>query len=175
MMAHDRRIANMVWVCRAGVDSIYLGYYLDTKKIYLPWEGFITDLRQYSDISALRTMVKAEKGDATNTSISNWAGQLKNFCFDMQIGDYVMIPHQKSKSYSVAKIKGPYVFDGNNDMGLFHSRLVDIYDYVIPREAFSQSLRYSLGAYRTVFRIRQEKELLLAINGYLEGGANRHD
>lgn len=156
----------MIWVCRAGMNSIYLDAFLSTKKVYLPWDGFKVDLKQYTDREQLKILVRQEKGDVARTSISNWSGQLYTFCWEMKEEDYVLIPHKGSRSYTFGKLVGDYTFCDSNNDGLWHSRSFEILMNDIPREVFSQSMRYSLGAYRTIFKVKDEEELLTAINRY---------
>lgn len=156
----------MIWVCRAGKNSVYLDTFLQTEKIYLPWEGFKVDLKQYPSREQIKSLVCMEKGDAARTSISNWSGQLYSFCWEMNAGDYSLIPHLGSRAYTFAKIIGDYEFCDSDPRDLWHSRKMKILLSDIPREIFSQSMRYSLGAYRTIFRIREEEELLTSISKY---------
>lgn len=156
----------MVWVCRAGKNSIYLDTFLKTKKVYLPWEGFKVDLKQYSDREQLSKLVKAEKGDVARTSIANWSGQLYTFSQVMQVGDSVLIPHTGSRFYTLCKVTSDYNFCDSDENELWHSRDIEILVTDIPRDVFSQSMRYSLGAYRTVFKVKDEEELLTTITRY---------
>lgn len=157
---------NVIWVCRAGRDSVYLDTFLQAKKVYLPWEGFKVDLTHYPSREQIKSLVQQEKGDVARTSISNWSGQLYSFCWEMNVGDYALIPHRGSRAYTLAKLVGDYEFCDSDQNGLWHSRKIRIVLPNIPREAFSQSMRYSLGAYRTLFRIREEEELISSISKY---------
>ena len=155
----------MIWICRAGISARYYDYYLDTSRIYLPWDGFCIDLSTVDTMEGFRQLVVSEKGTAARTSISNWAGQLNSFCNDMSVGDYVLIPYFRSKEYTFAKITGNYMFDPTNTEQLWHSREIEIIRTGISKSVFSQSLQYALGAFRTVFKLRTEKEseLLTAV------------
>ena len=157
---------NVIWVCRAGRESVFLDAFLQTKKVYLPWEGFKVDLRKYPSREQIKRLVQQEKGDVARTSISNWSGQLYSFCWVMNVGDYALIPHRGSRTYTFAQLTGEYEFCDSDPNGLWHSRRIKIVLSNIPREVFSQSMRYSLGAYRTIFKIREEEELLTAISKY---------
>ena len=157
---------SMIWVCRAGMSSVHLDTFLRTHKVYLPWDGFKVDLKQFPDREQLKALVRNEKGDVARTSISNWSGQLYTFSQEMQIGDYVLIPHRGSRYYTLGKITGDYSFCDSDENGLWHSRSFEILENDIPREVFSQSMRYSLGAYRTVFKVRDEEELLTTVTKY---------
>lgn len=153
----------MMWVCRAGQKSIFIDYYLKTNRLYIPWEGFKKNLREYENREAIKKLVLEEKWNVAKTSISNWAGQLYSFCYEMSVGDYVLIPFDNSKQFVFAEIIGDYAFNPNDNNKLWHSRPIKILEKSIPHEIFSQSLRYSLGAYRTIFKIKGEGEVLSAI------------
>lgn len=155
----------MIWVCRAGISARYYDYYLNTSKIYLPWDGFCIDLSTVDTMEGFRQLVVCEKGTAERTSISNWAGQLNVFSNDMSVGDYVLIPSCRSKEYTLAQIISDYAFDPTNSEKLWHSREIVIIRTGIPKSLFSQSLQYALGAFRTVFKLRTDKEseLLTAV------------
>ena len=156
----------MIWVCRAGMNSIYLETFFQTYKVYLPWDGFKVDLKQFTNREQLKDLVRNEKGDVARTSIANWSSQLYTFSQEMQIGDYVLIPHKRSRYYTLGKVKSNYFFCDSDENGLWHSRDIEILITGIPRGVFSQSMRYSLGAYRTIFRVRDEKELLATVEKY---------
>ena len=158
----------MMWVCRAGKDAVFMEYYLHTNRIYLPWDGFNEDLRQFKKREAMKQLVVSEKGSVAKTSITNWAGQLCAFCYEMKIGDYVLIPHYRSRTYSLATIKGDYEYDATNERGLWHSREVAMVCERIPKEIFRQSVQYSLGAYRTVFKVKDEDAILDTVRRYEE-------
>ena len=156
----------MLWVCRPGVNALYYEFFLETKMIYITWEGFKADLSLMSNREQLKKLVIEEKGDATRTSISNWAGQLYSFCQEMTIGDYVLVPSKGSHTYTLAMIDGDYEYNPHSEKKLWHSRRIRILFNDIPRSIFSQSLQYSLGAYRTVFKIKNEDELLHTVKHY---------
>lgn len=84
----------------------------------------------------------------------------------MKIGDYVLIPHKSSKKYSLARIIGEYAFGSKAKHQLWHSRRIEMISEDIPREIFNQSIQYFLGAYRTIFKAKQEEEIIKAIGQY---------
>ena len=160
----------MMWVCRTGVKSVFLNEFVQDKRIYIPWDGYNLDLSAYSDRDALKRVVIEEKGECQRTSISNWAGQLYSFVKEISVGDYVLIPHRSSKEYTLAVVSGQYEYNSADNRGLFHSRTIEIQEDRIPREIFSQSIQYSLGAFRTIFKVKQEEEVLIAINKWKDKG-----
>lgn len=154
----------MMWICRAGINAIYFDHFLNTSKIYLPWEGYNTDFSGITTRDEFKQYVIQEKGEVARTSIANWSGQLYSFCVEMQEGDYVLVPHKHSHKYELAIVVGPYEYCKTEEMALWHSRHVDYIKKDIPRDIFPQSIQYSLGAYRTVFKTKNTEEILRIIN-----------
>lgn len=156
----------MMWVCRPGQKGIYLEKFMLDKRVYLSWQGFNIDLSKASTREDFRRIVIEERNPESRTTISNWAGQLYSFCHDMQIGDMVLIPHRSSKKYALAKIVGDYEYRSQEE--LVHSRKIEIIRNNIPREIFNQSTQYSLGAFRTLFKVRDEEVVMDAISSWKE-------
>ena len=159
----------MMWIIRAGQDSLYFEKYLENSKVYIPWDGYKMDLSKIETRADFRTVVEKEKETDNQTSVSNWAGQLFTFTQEMTIGDYVLIPSKGSRTYSLAEITGGYHFDKNEKDKLYHSRTIEIIETGIPRDIFSQSVIYSLGAFRTIFKAKHEEEILDSIKKWREG------
>ena len=158
----------MLWVCRAGQKAKYYDRFLEEQKIYLSWDGYQVDLSNYDTMARFRELVAVEKQTDNRTSISNWAGQLYSFVYDMKNGDLVLVPASNSHSFLLAEITGDYHFDENNVDGLFHSRAIKPLVQDVPKEVFTQQLFYSLGAYRTVFKAKQEASVIQAIKKWSE-------
>lgn len=158
----------MMWVIRAGQDSLYYDKYLETSKVYIPWDGYKLNLSAIETRTDFRTVVEKEKKTDNRYSVSNWAGQLYSFTKEMEKGDEVLIPSQGSHTYCLAKIAGDYCFDVNDKNKLYHSRSIEVIEKDIPREIFSQSVIYSLGAFRTIFKAKHEDEIMEMINKWRE-------
>lgn len=148
----------MMWVCRPGQQGKCYNRFLEEEKIHLVWDGYRRNLHGLSNISEFRELVIKERNPEGRTTISNWAGQLYAFAVEMKSGDYVLIPGPHSRVYTLARICGDYAFD--EDADLPHSRKIEVIQRDIPRESFEQSTQYSLGAFRTVFKVKQETEVL---------------
>ncbi len=159
----------MMWVIRAGQSACYYDIYLENSKVYIPWDGYKMDLSKVKSRSDFRIIVEKEKETDNRTSVSNWAGQLYTFTKEIKIGDYILIPSKGSHSYCLAMTTGDYCFDLNEKKGLYHSRKIKIIYKGIPREIFSQSVIYSLGAFRTIFKANHEEEIMSTINSWKEG------
>ena len=154
----------MMWVIRAGQNSGFYDKYLKESRVYIPWDGYRFDLSSVKERADFRAVVEKEKKTDNRTSVSNWAGQLYTFTSEMQVGDYVLIPSRGSRSYCLAKIAGEYRFDESEPDKLYHSRPIEILLKDIPRDIFSQSVIYSLGAFRTIFKAKHEDEIMNTIN-----------
>lgn len=149
----------MIWVCRAGEASKHYEYYVNHSIISMPWDGYKQDLSCKKELSEFKDLVIAEKGDVARTSVSNWASQLYSFCIEMKKDDYVVIPGFHSKSYTLCRIEGEYEFD-EDQPELYHTRKIKVLVENAPREIFPQSIQYSLGAFRTVFKPKEEEVIL---------------
>lgn len=146
-----------MWVCRAGKDSIYFDNFMKEKIIAIPWDGYDFSLKEMKKRDELKEIVRKETGFDNATSVSTWAGQIYNFCVEMKKGDYVIIPSFRSRYYVIAKITGEYKYSTGTD--LKHTRKIEIVCENIKREDLSQSLQYSLGAFRTIFKV-DDKEII---------------
>lgn len=170
----------MIWFCRAGGNGSLSEYFFNNNKIYLPWRNsFKTDLSMFEDIEEYRALVKAERKNVSKTTITSCAGQLKAFSRDMSIDDYVIIPHyydsrkeSGGQLLSIAKISGDYCFLNNDPMKLWHSRPIEVLVREIERISLSKPLQYSIGSYRTIFKIKQEEEIVEMINNRLNNLIN---
>ena len=152
----------MLWICRAGKDSVYYDRFISESCIYLPWLGYNVPLNTLSTMAAFRYLVETEKGTTNRSSVSNWASQLYAFAKEMQPDDMVLIPAKRSHSYTLAKITSNYRYQ-ESSTDLHHYREIKILHSDILRSSFSQTVQYSLGAYRTVFKGNHEKEILSTI------------
>ena len=158
----------MMWVIRAGQHSLHYDKYIENSKVYIPWEGYKIDLSEIKTRSDFRAVVEKEKGTDNRTSVSNWAGQLYTFAQEIEKGDYVLIPSKGSHTYCLARIAGDYYFDKSEKDKLYHSRDIEIVETDIPRDIFSQSVIYSLGAFRTIFKAKHEDEIMKTISKWKE-------
>ncbi|MBR2553387.1 MAG: hypothetical protein IKE94_00885 [Aeriscardovia sp.] len=161
----------MMWVIRAGQNAIYYNKYIDNSKVYIPWDGYAFDLSTVESRLEFRSVVENEKGTLNRTSISNWAGQLYTFTREIKIGEYVLIPSKCSQTYCLAIISSEYSFDKNEQDKLYHYRDIQIVEKDIPKNIFPQTIIYSLGAFRTIFKVKYEEEIMKTIEKWK--GENR--
>lgn len=149
----------MIWICRTGQNSSCYNTFIMNERIYVPWSGYRFSMLKYNEMSQFREIVSIEKNTSNHTTISNWSSQLYNFCCTMKIGDYVILPNIKMKTYCLAEIIGNYEFDESCSNSIFyHSRKIKLIKQGIKKEIFPQSMQYSLQAYRTIFCLKNEAE-----------------
>ena len=160
----------MLWICRTGKNSMYHDMFLQNQKIYLPWELFNINLSAYKTYSDIKVIVPEEIKTNNLNSVANTSNQLDYFCNVMKIDDYVLIPNVKSRFYTLCKITGDYKYSVDDE--LHHSHSIKILVKDIPRSIFSKSIQFSLGAYRTIFKVKQEEEVFKTIEHFLnpDGG-----
>lgn len=157
-----------MWVCRAGQNGEYYQLLFDSKKLFLPWENFQVDLKNIVLMNDIKKIVSNEKGTENKTSISNWAGQLFAFVHNMKIGDLVMVPNKYSQNFTLVRINGEYEYYPSGFGELHHARSVDILIKNIPKEVFQQNVLYSMRAYRTLFKAKNETIILEQIKQWKE-------
>lgn len=151
-----------MWVCRTGRKSLDIEMFLDNNKIYLPWEGYNANYSECSDLTEFKEIVIKEKNMDNRTTISNWSSQLFQFVNGISQGDFVLIPGPQSRFYHLAKVTGDYAYSPNDKY--HHSRDVEFVVKNIPRKIFDQRTQYSLGAYRTLFKAKNEEHIIDKIN-----------
>ena len=154
----------MMWIIRAGKDSLYYDKYIENLKVYIPWDGYKVDFSSVESRTDFKNIVEKEKGTDNRASVSNWAGQLYTFVREIKPGDYVLVPSKGSHTYCLATVTGDYFFDIDEADNLFHSRKIKIIEKNIPRNIFTQSVVYALGAFRTIFKAKHEDEILKSIH-----------
>ena len=155
-----------MWVCRAGKDALYIDKVKADGKIYLFWEGYKNDYSSIQDLKGFRNIVQTEKGEESKTSISNWAAQLYAFCKTIKKNDFVLIPYYKAHKYLLVKVIGDYTYQATEEYP--HSRPVEIVREDIPKEIFPQDIIFSLNAFRTIYKVKNEERILQIINSKLE-------
>lgn len=153
-----------IWICRAGKKAVYIDRFLEMNRIYCTWDGFAFDLTDYTNKEDLKKKIKEDNADVSSTAINTWAAQLLIFRDKMQIGDIILSPNENSKSYNIGIITGEYRFDKSAGEHFYHSHNIKWVHYSVSRDIFPQYMIYSLGAYRTIFNLKYEKEFFEIID-----------
>ena len=148
-----------VWVCRAGKRGIYHSMFIDENRIFLAWEGLDKDLSLFDNYELMKDYVRVECDDQTQKAASTHANQVKIFTDKMKKGDYVITPASSSGDYSVGVIISDYRYDHNAQL-FHHSREVCWIKHNLRRSIFSEKMQRTLGAYRTVFALKDDTEFI---------------
>jgi len=91
----------------------------------------------------------------TRTGSAGIAGKFFRFAVEMSKGDLVVYPALPDKQIYVGEITGEYSFIAESDFP--HQRSVT-WKYVIPKSEFTTQARYELGAARTLFEVKRNRE-----------------
>lgn len=127
----------MLWICRAGKNSIYINKYIAEQAIYLCWENIDCDLSQCDSKKQFYEIEIEEMGATNKTIISTGGTQIKYIANEMNIGDYVLIPHKNNELYVFGIIQGNYEFI--SDTNLNHKRNISIILSSIPKKYLIKS------------------------------------
>lgn len=82
--------------------------------------------------------------DVKKGSIATGAGMLYRFCYEVQIGDYVVFPSKSDRQVNIGVVEGDYVYD-SSQMEYVQTRKVKWLKH-LPRTSFSQGALYEIGS-----------------------------
>ena len=148
----------MIWVCRAGNRGTDNEYFIEKQKVFLSWEGYRHNLTQVESMTDAKKIVLQEKPDSSKTAISTWASQIIYFVKDMEIDDLVFVPSVCSRDYCLCRLLSEYRFSSEDKY--CHYREMEVIKEHIEKSVFSQKIINSLGAYRSVFKVGSQDEVL---------------
>lgn len=148
-----------IWVCRTGSHGQHENLFFESNCICLTRDGFDFDLSKCEKTDIESRIIELNP-DAARQTISNTWSQINIFAEKMSIGDVVIIPKKGSSKINVAIIQGNYVYDMEQQFPLNHQRTIKVHAKDVDTTTFNQSLRHSLGAFRTVFQAKKEEQLL---------------
>lgn len=90
--------------------------------------------------------------DAKKGSIATSAGMLYRFCYEVQLGDYVVFPSKTNREVNIGVVESDYVYDPNQPEYV-QTRKVRWLKH-LPRIAFSQGALYEVGSALTFFSLK---------------------
>lgn len=93
---------------------------------------------------------------AKKGSIGTSAGMLYRFCYEMQIGDYVVYPSKTDRQINIGKIESDYIYTPN-EPEYVQQRKVKWLKH-LPRTAFSQGALHEVGSALSLFTIKNYAE-----------------
>ena len=152
-MANDEK---RIWGIHTQDDNLFLkgnviaiGWHLmgDLRLIEASRDGFKDKYMQ--------TYPDAKKG-----SIATGAGMLFRFCYEVQIGDYVIFPSKSNREVNIGIIEGDYVYDPSQ-VEYVQTRKVKWLKH-LPRMSFSQGALYEIGSAMSFFAVKNYADEFLA-------------
>lgn len=143
-----------------GIHTQDEALFLKDDKIAIGWK----EIGNLKDIPANRDDFKAKYmqvfPDAKKGSVPTSVGMLYRFCYEVQIGDYVVYPSKSDRMINIGEVTGDYTY------------VADAHEYVqqrdvkwlkhIPRTSFSQGALYEIGSAMTFFAVKNYADEFLA-------------
>lgn len=144
-----------LWLFRAGSNGEYENKFLSDGRVYLTWDEYNFNLKDFVDRQQLVDHLMNEYGAEKIGRARNWAGQMWPIAHEMKTGDWVVLPSKIKSAIHFGEIKSDYQYNKNAENPYFHYRDVDWFATDIPRTNFDQDLLYSFGAFMTVCKIQR--------------------
>lgn len=143
-----------LWLVRAGKYGEHEQRFFADSACYLTWEGTEDrDLQKVKDYEGIKALLAELYPDEKPKTRINWASQIAPFVFDIQPGDWVVMPHKHKPAIAFGEVTKGYAFDAKANETYRHSVRVKWLNTEVPRSAFDQDLLYSFGAFMTVCRM----------------------
>lgn len=141
------------WVVRAGEGGKFFDEFIKHDVIAIGWDK-IRNLRFIKNRSEMDVIYRRAYPRDSNVSQSVNAGQLWSFCRDMQKGDIILTPNPLTRSIYIGTVNGEYKYERKalGDLYYKHRRKVN-WEKEVPRDSFSQEMKYSIGSLLTIFSI----------------------
>lgn len=139
-----------LWGIRSGKYGEREGLALDNNVALIGWED-LPDLTHVQSRDALRELLDVTYPDEKRKTLLNWESQIWPFLSVMAIGEPIVMPLKKRSAFAIGRIVGPYKYKTFGGEGI-HTRAVEWLKEV-PRDALAQDLRFSFGAFLTVFQV----------------------
>lgn len=144
-----------MWVVRAGQHGEFEEKFLDEDKVYLTWEDLNHNLGNVETKPDLRKVLQSVYPDFSKHKITQNLGQIWAFSKKIEPGDWVVLPSKFKAAIHIAEVLGRYTYHPNADDPFYHSMKVKWIETDIPRLNFDQDIRFTLGAFSTVFQVKR--------------------
>ena len=145
-----------IWGIHTQDDNLFLSDCV----IAIGWNA----MGNLSQIEANREAFKAKYiqtyPDAKKGSIATGAGMLYRFCYEAQVGDYVVFPSKSNREVNIGVIEGEYVYD-SEQKEYVQTRKVKWLKH-LPRTAFSQGALYEIGSAMSFFAVKNYADEFMA-------------
>lgn len=98
--------------------------------------------------------------DAKKGSIATSVGMLYRFCYEVQVGDYVVFPSKSNREVNIGVVEGDYVYDSSQKKYV-QTRNVKWVKH-LSRTAFSQGALYEIGSAMAFFMVKNYADEFMA-------------
>ena len=133
---------------------------IDEGYVAIGWQE-LGDLRQYPDRDAFKAAIAEKIPDAKTGAQPVYAGILQRFTHEMQAGDIVVYPSKHDRMVNVGRITGEFAHIIDEADEYPNRRRVEWLGQ-FPRSDFSQSALNEIGAFITLFLIKNHRHEFLA-------------
>ena len=156
-------MSKLVWVVRAGSDSIYIEEFLSRHMVAIGW-GRIGDLSAVHGREQINALLAASFPEYNKFQRSMNAGQIHRFRDELSTGETVLTYDSGGRIYHAGTINGDYSYHPELDEDIQHTRSVK-WESTIRRDDLTPETKNSLGAISTIFCISESasKEIFLAL------------
>lgn len=141
-----------IWGIHTQDDRLFL----DKNVIAIGWKEMGDLSKIEPNRESFKSKYSATYTEASKNSIANCVGTLIRFSLEMQIGDYVVFPSKTNREINIGQITSDYFFDEDEHIYAQKRRVKWLRH--LPRAAFTQGALYEVGAFISVFLIRNYAE-----------------
>jgi restriction system protein len=151
--------------------GIHMGEHVGTRPIdesyvAIGWQE-LGDLRKYPDRDAFKAAIAAKIPEAKTGAQPVYAGILQRFTHEMRAGDIVVYPSKHDRMVNIGKLTGELVHIADETDEYPNHRGVEWLGQ-FPRSDFSQSALNEIGAFITLFLIKNHRHEFSAKIGLSE-------
>tara|TARA_E500000305_G_C3946896_1_gene200243 strand:+ start:92 stop:619 length:528 start_codon:yes stop_codon:yes gene_type:complete len=150
---------NRIWGLRAGKNGSAHNIFIEKKFVVLEDAkmGNLAALEATRD-SFCKKYRRIHPED-TRTGSAGIAGKYFRFIVEMKIGDLIVYPSVRDKQVYVGELTGEYKYVADSDFP--HCRAVK-WHYIVPKSEFTTPAIYELGAARTLFEFKRNRDELIS-------------
>lgn len=143
------------WGIHAGktgdADSLFLNG--NSSCVAIGWD-MLGDLSSIeNDREVFKKKLIEAYPDTKQGAINTVAGMPYRFCYEMQVGDYVVYPSMKDKKIHIGKIVGDYEYKPQLSKTYCNIRRVE-WIKSVPRTSVSQGALYEIGSALSLFQVK---------------------
>ncbi|SKB83964.1 restriction system protein [Lachnospiraceae bacterium] len=145
-----------IWGIHTQNDNLFLR----NNVIAIGWNA-MGDLNQIeANRDAFKEKYALTYPDSKKGSIATGAGMLYRFCYEAQVGDYVVFPSKINREVNLGVIESEYVFDSTQP-DYAQTRKVKWLKH-LPRTVFTQGALYEIGSAMSFFSVKNYADEFMA-------------